>query len=76
MIGTSARMLEIYKAIGRVAAQEWVQSTGPGTDIRAVAMITAQLRVRMLHAMAASGCHYIAWGLESASKEILTHASF
>jgi len=28
----------------------------------------------MLHAMAASGCHYIAWGLESASKEILTHA--
>ena len=28
----------------------------------------------MLRAMAASGCHYIAWGLESASKEILTHA--
>jgi radical SAM superfamily enzyme YgiQ (UPF0313 family) len=28
----------------------------------------------MLQAMAASGCHYIAWGLESASKEILTHA--
>lgn len=28
----------------------------------------------MLGAMAASGCHYIAWGLESASKEILTHA--
>jgi anaerobic magnesium-protoporphyrin IX monomethyl ester cyclase len=28
----------------------------------------------MLRAMADSGCHYIAWGLESASKEILTHA--
>jgi radical SAM superfamily enzyme YgiQ (UPF0313 family) len=28
----------------------------------------------MLRMMAASGCHYIAWGLESASKEILTHA--
>jgi radical SAM superfamily enzyme YgiQ (UPF0313 family) len=28
----------------------------------------------MLRTMAASGCHYIAWGLESASKEILTHA--
>ncbi len=28
----------------------------------------------MLKAMAASGCHYIAWGLESANKEILSHA--
>jgi radical SAM superfamily enzyme YgiQ (UPF0313 family) len=28
----------------------------------------------MLRTMAASGCHYIAWGLESASKEILRHA--
>ena len=28
----------------------------------------------MLKAMAESGCHYIAWGLESANKEILTHA--
>ena len=28
----------------------------------------------MLKAMAESGCHYIAWGLESANKEILAHA--
>jgi radical SAM superfamily enzyme YgiQ (UPF0313 family) len=28
----------------------------------------------MLRAMAASGCHYIAWGLESADKDILKHA--
>lgn len=28
----------------------------------------------MLGAMAASGCHYIAWGLESGNKAILTHA--
>jgi anaerobic magnesium-protoporphyrin IX monomethyl ester cyclase len=28
----------------------------------------------MLKAMADSGCHYIAWGLESADKQILTHA--
>ena len=28
----------------------------------------------MLHLMAQAGCSYIAWGLESASKEILSHA--
>jgi radical SAM superfamily enzyme YgiQ (UPF0313 family) len=28
----------------------------------------------MLNLMAASGCYYIAWGLESGNKEILTHA--
>lgn len=79
LVGLGVRHVHMYADLFTVNREQVMELCNRLIDADLKIRWTCNSRVdfvdkEMLTLMAASGCYYIAWGIESGNKEILTHA--